>query len=145
MTVPGAAAGVDTATHPPAVPPAAPAPEASKQDRIGDAGAPVRAITFSGGALDTVMQLGVVHALLVARARAPDVVVGVSAGAVNAVALAEVLKAGDGLPDHPEWTALPAPELADRRQQARVKAQIARFRQRSEERRVGKECATLCR
>ena len=129
MTVPGAAAGVDTATHPPAVPPAAPAPEASKQDRIGDAGAPVRAITFSGGALDTVMQLGVVHALLVARARAPDVVVGVSAGAVNAVALAEVLKAGDGLPDHPEWTALPAPELADRRQQARVKAQIARFRQ----------------
>ena len=43
------------------------------------------------------MQLGVVHALLVSGRRAPDVVVGISAGAVNAVTLAEVLQAGNGL------------------------------------------------
>jgi predicted acylesterase/phospholipase RssA len=82
---------------------------------IGEPNSPVRAITFGGGAFDTVMQLGVVHALLVARARPPDVVVGISAGAVNSVALAEVLQAGDGLPDHADV--------------ARTEARIARFRQ----------------
>lgn len=53
-----------------------------------------RALAFSGGGLDTVMQLGVAHALLVSRSAAPDYVVGISAGAINAAALAEILQAG---------------------------------------------------
>jgi predicted acylesterase/phospholipase RssA len=60
---------------------------------IGQAGKPVRALTFSSGGIETAMQLGVVHALLVTRAEPPEVVLGVSAGAVNAVALAEILQA----------------------------------------------------
>ena len=62
---------------------------------IGRPGKPIRVMAFAGGGFDTAMQLGVVHALLVSRARAPDVVIGCSAGAVSAVALAEVLQAGD--------------------------------------------------
>jgi predicted acylesterase/phospholipase RssA len=53
-----------------------------------------RALAFSGGGLDTVMQLGVAHALLVSRSAAPDYVVGISIGAINAAAIAEVLQAG---------------------------------------------------
>jgi len=53
-----------------------------------------RALAFSGGGLDTVMQLGVAHALLVSRSAAPDYVVGISAGAINAAAIAEILQAG---------------------------------------------------
>jgi len=62
---------------------------------IGEPGQPIRAIAFAGGGFDTAMQLGVIHALLVARAKLADVVVGASAGAINAVAMAEVLQAGD--------------------------------------------------
>jgi len=58
---------------------------------------PLRALAFSAGGVDTVMQLGVAHALLVARAKAPDYVVGVSSGAINATALAEILQAGETL------------------------------------------------
>ena len=58
----------------------------------------LRALAFGGGAFDTIMQMGVVHALLVSRGQAPDHVVGISAGAVNAAALGEVLQAGEGLP-----------------------------------------------
>jgi predicted acylesterase/phospholipase RssA len=54
----------------------------------------IRALTFGGGAFDTVMQLGVAHALLVRDGVAPDHVVGISAGAINAAALAEILQAG---------------------------------------------------
>jgi predicted acylesterase/phospholipase RssA len=61
---------------------------------LGRAGEPVRALIFSSGAFDTAIHLGVVHALLVTRAPPPDVVLGISAGAVNAVALAEILQAG---------------------------------------------------
>jgi len=92
---------------------------------IGEPNRPVRAITFAGGVFDTAMQLGVVHALLVARARPPDIVVGISAGAVNSVALAEVLQAGDALQDHPDWRGLPEAQLAA----AQTAARIARFRQ----------------
>jgi predicted acylesterase/phospholipase RssA len=56
----------------------------------------LRAIAFSSGGFDTVIQLGVVHALLVARGVAPDYVAGLSAGAINAAALAEILQAGEG-------------------------------------------------
>src|SRR3954469_3377852 len=78
---------------------------------IGKPKAPVRAIVFSAGMVDTVMQLGVVHALLVSRAVPPDIVVGISGGAVNAVAPAEVLQAGKNAPGKP------------------LHAQIIRFRQ----------------
>jgi predicted acylesterase/phospholipase RssA len=57
-----------------------------------------RALAFAGGGFNTAMQIGVAHALLVARGAAPDYVAGISAGAVNAAALAEILQAGQGLP-----------------------------------------------
>jgi predicted acylesterase/phospholipase RssA len=68
--------------------------DARTETPIGRKNQPIRVLTFSSGGLDTAMQLGVTHALLVMRAEAPDVVLGVSAGAVNAVALAEILQAG---------------------------------------------------
>jgi predicted acylesterase/phospholipase RssA len=85
---------------------------------IGRAGEPVRALTFSSGGIETAMQLGVVHALLVSRAQPPDLVLGVSAGAVNAVALAEILQAGCDTADL---------NLEDRRDTLEPK--VARFRQ----------------
>ena len=69
--------------------------ETPRLSPIGRPGKPIRVLAFAGGGFDTAMQLGVVHALLVSRARAPDIVIGCSAGAVSAVALAEVLQAGD--------------------------------------------------
>ena len=66
----------------------------SKPKPIGRDGEPIRAVAFSSGGFDTAMQLGLVHALLTIQGRAPDAVVGVSAGAVNAAALAEILQAG---------------------------------------------------
>lgn len=42
------------------------------------------------------MQVGVIHALLTAEYNCPDLVTGVSAGAITAVALADVLQAGEG-------------------------------------------------
>lgn len=58
------------------------------------------ALSFAGGAFDTVMQLGVAHALLVNEGAAPDFVAGISAGAVHAAALAQILQAGEGRPGH---------------------------------------------
>ena len=58
-----------------------------------------RALAFSGGGFDTIMQLGAAHALLVARGRAPDTIIGISAGAINATAVAEILQAGEGEAD----------------------------------------------
>ncbi len=55
----------------------------------------VRTLNFAGGAFDSIMQIGVAHALLVIQGRAPDAVVGVSVGAVNAAAIAEILQAGE--------------------------------------------------
>jgi predicted acylesterase/phospholipase RssA len=84
-------------SSPPAAPGAAPsaaAPDSPANGLIGRPQKPIRVISFAGGLFDTALQLGVVHALLVSRGRAPDIVIGSSAGAVNAVALAEVLQAG---------------------------------------------------
>jgi len=69
-------------------------------DRIGHDGEILRAFNFSGGGFNTVMQLGVTHALLVTQGRAPDVVVGVSAGSIQATALAEVMRKGN-VPEKP--------------------------------------------
>jgi predicted acylesterase/phospholipase RssA len=81
--------------------------------KIGKNDHPVRALAFSGGLFDTAMQLGVAHALIVSRAEPPDVAVGVSTGAINAVTLAEILQAGSDA----------------RTEQEQVEAQVARFRQ----------------
>ncbi len=70
-----------------------------RSNLIGRDGEPIRALTFAGGGFNTVLQLGAAHALLVSRAEAPDVVVGISAGSVNAVALAEILQAGEKAKD----------------------------------------------
>jgi len=80
---------------------------------LGKPAKPVRALAFSGGLFDTAMQLGVAHALLVSRAEPPEIIVGVSTGAVNAVALAEILQAGVDKPTD----------------QPRLEAQVARFRE----------------
>lgn len=66
----------------------------STSTAIGTDGEILRVLNFSGGGFDTTMQLGVTHALLVNQGKAPDVVVGVSAGAIEAAALAEILRAG---------------------------------------------------
>jgi predicted acylesterase/phospholipase RssA len=107
------------------------APNAALGPPIGKDGLPVRAIAFSSGAFDTAMQLGVVHALLTIQGKAPDVVVGVSAGAINAAALAEILQAGIEPSQHPVHGKVEAkwPALALERQKAR----IARFREIYEE------------
>jgi predicted acylesterase/phospholipase RssA len=57
---------------------------------------PYRVISFPGAGLDTVMQMGVVHAFLVTRRKAPDMVAGISVGAITATALGEVLQANAG-------------------------------------------------
>src|ERR1700730_2798718 len=70
--------------------------EEEAQRTLGGEGKILRVYTFSGGGFDTSMQLGVVHALHTAGYDKPDLVTGVSAGAIAAVALAEVLGAGTG-------------------------------------------------
>ena len=63
--------------------------------KLGGPDRTVRALNLAGGGFDTIMQLGVAHALVTIQGRAPDMIVGVSAGAVHAAAIAEVLQAGE--------------------------------------------------
>ena len=93
-----------------------------KQAKIGEAGQNVRALNFAGGGYDTVMQLGVTHAFLVAQAKAPDVVVGVSAGAFQAAAMAEILQAGPELADDDKL-------ITEQDYKTKLAARVARFRQ----------------
>jgi hypothetical protein len=74
-------------------------PTAPDENRtLGGKNKTLRVYTFSGGGFDSAMQLGVVHALLLASEEEwPDLVTGVSAGAISAVSLAEILQAGEGL------------------------------------------------
>ncbi len=87
----------------PAQAPAASPP--SELPKIGEDGAPIRVLSFSGGGFSTAMQLGVAHALIVSRRKAPDMVIGSSGGAINAVALAEIYQAGAGLSGSARWSA----------------------------------------
>lgn len=57
---------------------------------------PFRVVSFPGAGFDTVMQMGVVHALLVTRRKAPDMVSGISVGAITAAAMGEVFHASAG-------------------------------------------------
>lgn len=70
------------------------AADGSASAPLGQSDEAVRILNFAGGGFDTVMQLGVVHALLVTQGRPPDAVVGISAGAIQAAACAEVFQAG---------------------------------------------------
>ena len=86
---------------------------------IGEDNGIVRVLNFAGGGFDTVMQLGVTHSLLVSQGKAPDVVVGVSAGAIEAAALAEVIRAGS----------LPVGEVTDEDYAKVLDKRVQRFRQ----------------
>src|SRR5260221_82010 len=77
---------------------AAPASTQPRTDVVGAPGRPIRVMAFSGGGFSTSMQLGVTHALLVMRGEAPDVVAGISAGALHATVLAKVLTTGSDCP-----------------------------------------------
>ncbi len=59
-------------------------------------GQPFRVFSFPGAGFDTVLQMGVVHALLVTRRKAPDMVAGLSVGAITATVLGDVLTTGSG-------------------------------------------------
>lgn len=77
-------------TTPATAPPPGPQPDPLV---VGKDGCPIRAIAFSSGGFETAMQLGVTHALLVIQGKSPDAAVGISAGAISAVAMAEILQA----------------------------------------------------
>lgn len=68
-------------------------PHPSKQTPP-EGGEPFRVFSFPGAGFDTVLHMGVVHALLVTRRRAPDMVAGVSVGAITATVLGDVLHTG---------------------------------------------------
>jgi predicted acylesterase/phospholipase RssA len=55
-----------------------------------------RVFSFPGAGFDTVMQMGIIHALLVTRRKSPDMVAGISVGAITATAMGEVLQASAG-------------------------------------------------
>jgi predicted acylesterase/phospholipase RssA len=66
-----------------------------EQAPLGGPGQVVRTLHLSSGGFDTMMHLGVAHALWVIQGRAPDAIVGVSAGAIQGVAIAEILQASE--------------------------------------------------
>jgi predicted acylesterase/phospholipase RssA len=92
---------------------------------LGQPGHAVRVLNFASGGFDTVMQLGTAHALLVIQGRAPDAIVGISAGAIQAVAVTEILQAGEEINIDPDDETNKVEEtLRDRyrrRQEERVK------------------------
>ena len=119
VTQPDTAPGVK-----PLQPPATPTPP--KLRLIGESGFPIRAIAFSSGGFETAMQLGVTHALLVIQGKAPDAAVGISAGALSAVALAEILQA-DAVPLTESATTGRQQEGGDRI--PTLEARVKRFRE----------------
>lgn len=90
---------------------------------LGEPGEELLALAFGGGGFATAFQLGVVHSLLVSDSRAPHVVVGLSAGAVHAATLAEVLQAGSDEPGSKEAGS------DEQRRAARLTARVARLRE----------------
>ena len=100
-----------------------------QEGTIGRDECAVRAINFAGGGFSTIMQLGVTHALMTIQGRAPDAVIGVSAGAIQAAALAEVLQAGDGIEEkYQPWGGLGADKKLEL-QMKRMQARVMRFRE----------------
>ncbi len=95
--------------------------EPSPRKTIGHPGEEVLALAFGGGGFDTAMQLGVVHALVVSESRPPHAVVGISAGAIHAVALADVLQAGADAEDREKKLGRPTNRASKTRRQAQLK------------------------
>ena len=89
------------------------------EEPLGTDRSVIRVLNFSGGGFDSVMQLGVAHALLVTGGKAPDVIVGFSTGAIGGAALAEILQAGE--PEHDQIDPQSYEEVLDHR--------VVRFRQ----------------
>jgi predicted acylesterase/phospholipase RssA len=72
-------------------------PHQPSEDRSEPAtGRTFRVFSFPGAGLDTVLHMGLVHAMLVTRRKAPDMAAGISVGAITATALADVLHSGEG-------------------------------------------------
>lgn len=118
----------DPSEHDPA-PVRAAEPTGDDERVIGCDNCAIRAINFAGGGFSTIMQLGVTHALMTIQGRAPDAVVGVSAGAVQAAALAEVLQAGDEIEsEFGDWAGL-SEEKKVKLQSRRMEARVIRFRE----------------
>ncbi len=108
-----------------------PRSDAEERGTIGRANCAVRAINFAGGGFDSIMQLGVTHALMTIQGRAPDAVVGLSTGAISAAALAEVLQAGEeaeAAHAGTMWKNLSEAEQVAL-QTARLEARVQRFRE----------------
>ena len=117
----------------PEPPPVPTLPDSMVPPKIGEPGRPIRAINFSSGGFDTLMQLGVIHSLVVIQGRAPDIVIGLSAGSIHATALPEILQAGDDAETNylegksKEWAALNSDERHEL-QRLRVLARVERLR-----------------
>ncbi|MGH7498109.1 MAG: patatin-like phospholipase family protein [Gemmatimonadales bacterium] len=102
-------------------------PESKAPPMVGQDGCPIRAFAFSSGGIETAMHLGVAHALLVIQGKPPDAAVGISAGAISAASIAEILQAGADLPPAPGETADRDERVAHR---SRVlEARVKRFRE----------------
>ena len=71
-------------------------PSPASPAESADCKRPFRIFSFPGAGFDTVMQMGVLHALLVTRRKAPDMVAGISVGAITATAMGEVLQSSAG-------------------------------------------------
>lgn len=68
--------------------------ERSDRQFIGDKGSTVDVYALRGGTgIDSVFQLGVAHAHIVGNLETPQLIVGLSTGAVHAAAIAEILQA----------------------------------------------------
>jgi predicted acylesterase/phospholipase RssA len=98
---------------------------------LGDADHAIRVLSFAGGDFDTVMQLGAAHALLVIQGRAPDAVVGISAGAIQAAAVAEILQADESV--EPDGQSIPL-DAASRNDGDAAAHRVRSYRQRQEAR-----------
>lgn len=73
-----------------------PTPNPGSSSDTPDGRRPFRIFSLPGAGFDTVMQMGILHALLVTRRKAPDMIAGISVGSITATAMAEVLQTGAG-------------------------------------------------
>lgn len=89
------AAAAAAAAAPASAPPDESTEAPAEESVIGGPGRVVRALHLGSGGFDTIMHLGVAHALCVIQGRAPDVVVGISAGAIHAAAIAEIIQSSE--------------------------------------------------
>ena len=90
--------------------------------------APLCVFAFSAGALDATMQIGTIHALMLANVK-PNVVLGVSAGAINAVVLGEVMNAWEEPAEDETLTDDEREKIKEQNKEHRDAARAGRFLQ----------------